>query len=136
MTSDSSVLAPYVINLTPHEITIVTDAGESRIPPSGKVARVSQKPRISCGELKCDGDLGVTIPLLEPPQFGAVDWPEFDKTKYNCALVSLLVGQAHEREARHEFPHFTVLSPDTSPDNVVRNDDGTIYGVRAFNVHS
>lgn len=136
MTDSTSIMTPYIINLTPHEITLITDKGESRIPPSGKVARVSQIPREQCGELNCRGDSDVKIPLFHSPVYGDVQWPEFDRAKYNCALVSLLVGQAHEKTQYKEMPNFTVISPDTSPDNVVRNDDGTIRGVKAFNLHT
>ena len=40
-----------IVNLTPHEITFVRESGNIAIPPSGDLARVSQKTEIT-GEIE------------------------------------------------------------------------------------
>lgn len=106
-----------IINLTPHAIVLIDSEGKvmRRIESSG-VARVSSKTS-TIGAL--DG-----IPVTYTT-FGAVEGlpAPNDGTKY---IVSLLVMQqvAHIRS--------DLFRPDTVPQSVVRNADGTIIGVKAL----
>lgn len=125
-----------LINLTPHAVVIITDRGQTEIPASGMVARVKQSPRKQIGTIGNTSPDCFPIPVFPSPKFGDIEWPEFDRSKYNGAIVSLLVGQAVENQHPKDRPPFLVLSPDTSPDNVVRDDDGNIEGVGALNVHT
>lgn len=125
-----------LLNMTPHTVVVITDKGQTDIPPSGKVARVAQKPRKELGSIGTPRSQSITIPIMPAPEFEDVEWPEFDQTQYAGVIVSLLVGQRVEAQAKHDRPSFSVFSPDTSPGSVVRDYDGNIEGVSAINVHS
>ena len=125
-----------MLNLTPHPIVIITDQGETEIPASGMVARVKQQERTAICSIGTDVPGSVMIPVFPAPRFTDITWPEFDKTKYSSVIVSLLVGQGVEALPVDEKPEFIVFSPDTSPESVVRAEDGSIEVVRALNVHS
>jgi len=106
-----------LINLTPHEIKIVGEDGEVKavIPPSGKVARVKTKQTV----------VGFVddIPIVKTT-FGDVEGlPEPQpNTVY---IVSSLVAQAIK--GRDD-----IVAPDTSPNGVVRDNEGRIVGVKRF----
>lgn len=125
-----------IINLTPHSIVVITARGQTDIPPSGKVARVAQKPRKEIATIGSTEPGSFCIPVVPAPEFEDVDWPEFDQSAYCGAIVSLLVGQRVEALEPTDRPSFAVFSPDTSPGSVVRDYDGNIEGVSALNVHS
>jgi len=59
-----------LVNLTPHEINIITPEGEIKIQPSGVIARVSVT-RERVGEITVDGK---TIPIYKN-KFGQVGKP-------------------------------------------------------------
>lgn len=106
-----------IVNLTPHSVTIVDDAGKiiRVIEPTKPAARVSSTVSVV-------GDVdGIPVTVAT---FGAVEGlpePQED-TIY---IVSLLVQQACP--SRNDL-----LRPDTGPQNVVRDADGNIVGVKAL----
>ncbi len=109
------------VNLTPHEIVIFDNEGKNiikRIPPSGQVARVSVK-RTKVAEIG-----GVPVFRTEYGEVEGLPEPK-EGTVY---IVSILVLQALRGRRKD------VIAPDTSPQSVIRDDQGRIKGVRAFTV--
>lgn len=110
-----------IINLTPHNITILTDSGERMdVPKSGTVARVSTTP----GERSAMSVNGCNIAIQAKDRIGDVTGlPEpQDGTIY---LVSGFVGSAVSRP--------DVFVPGTAPaDNPERNEKGHIVAVRVI----
>jgi len=104
-----------LINLTPHEVNIVTEAGIISIPASGVVARAAATPT-PVGTIEVDG---AEIDLVSTA-YGAVEnlpEPEAD----TIFIVSALTISA--------APDRTDLF---SPADLVRDEAGNIIGCRAF----
>lgn len=110
------IVCMKIINLTPHEISIISESGEvvRRYPASGQIARAASTTEI-IGEL--DG-----VPVARQ-QFGEVSGLP-DPEPGTVYLVSLVVGQAMKGQRDDLY------GPDTSPDGAVRDDDGRIIGTR------
>lgn len=102
-----------IINLTPHNVVIVTETREITIPISGTVARVEQ----TLIPLKTVRG----IPLMQA-QWGAVtDLPaEQDGVLY---IVSALVANAAKEQGRNDC---------VCPAQFVRNEQGQIIGAKAL----
>ena len=111
-----------IINLTPHELTLVggNDTVIGRIAPTGQVARViTQATRV--GQVVVDGH---TVPIVATSYGKVENLPVTQEdTTY---VVSILVIQAL-RGQRSD-----VVAPDTGPQSVVRDALGQIKGVRRF----
>ena len=104
-----------IINMTPHALNMITDAGEVIIPPSGIIARVSVT-REQIGTVEVDGAI---IPVNRSV-FGSVEGlPEPQPDTYY--VVSMLVAQA--------VPYRNDL---LIVDDTVRDEQGRIIGARAF----
>lgn len=112
-------MSKELINLTPHEITLVRKDGEKVvIPPSGKVARVRVEQK-EVGEI--DG-----FPVVQS-EFGEVEGlPE--EREGVIYIVSFPVLQALQGTRSD------VVAPDTSPQGAVRDEQGRIIGVKRFQV--
>ena len=110
------------VNLTPHEITVYDSTGQNvilKIPPSGKVARVSVFSRV-IGEIN-----GIPIRRAE---YGEVqDLPEPKEGVIYIVSTVLLIALREKGIARDD-----VVAPDTNPDSVVRDPQGRVIGVRYF----
>jgi hypothetical protein len=104
-----------IVNLTPHAIVLRGSAGDTTVPPSGTIARVSSTPGVLTERT------GIPVPVAGPTTFGDVTGlpaPE-DGTIY---IVSGLVAG---RVARSD-----VFAPGTGPaDNPVRDEKGNIVAV-------
>ncbi len=105
------------VNLTPHEITLVREDGEVvKIPPSGQVARVKVEQEV-VNEIN-------GIPIVKTT-FGDIEGlPEPQEGK--IFIVSSIVAQAAART--------DVVAPDTSPQGVIRDENGRIVGVKRFQI--
>lgn len=106
-----------IVNLTPHDVVIFDDKGEviKTYPKSGKVARIQDSVTIK-GDI--DG-----VPVGSITYGDAIDLPKPQDGVYY--IVSLVVRQA--------LPHRKdLISPDTSPAGVVRDDQGRILGTTRF----
>ena len=102
-----------IINLTPHDINIVTDSKTIIIEKSGKVVRVLEK---------CEETTAIdNIPVVIKKYTEIVDLPE--PTKDVIYLVSIIVLQ--QIKGRKDC-----YTPDTGPDSVIRNESGQIIGVK------
>lgn len=102
-----------LINLTPHEITIIDmDGGKVVLPKSENAARVDQNPKC-CGFINLPN--GQVIEM-KTPEFGEVTGlPEYQVgTMY---IVSAMVRAA--------LPNRFDL---VSPGNLIRDDDGNVTG--------
>ena len=112
-------------NFTPHELVIFGQDGKTiltKIPPSGQVARVTTR-RTKVGEL-ADAD-GHSVPIMRTEFGEVIGLPEPEEgTIY---VVSILVLQA--LPTRQDL-----VGADTTPEGVVRDADGKILGVKAFQV--
>jgi hypothetical protein len=111
-----------LVNLTPHEVVLYDSTGQSialKIPPSGKVARVTVKAEI-VGEVN-----GI---FIRKTTYGdIVDLPDQQEdTVYIVSTVVLLA--LHAKGIRRG----DVVSPDTNPDSVIRDPQGKILGVKYF----
>jgi|Deesub1362A_J573_1020465.scaffolds.fasta_scaffold03301_3 hypothetical protein len=129
------------VNMTPHAITIVGEDGLVKlvIPPSGKVARVRTEQTIvgsintisivktELGDVEgvptvcsnCHFDSADCV--YKPRGLGACE----DQEPAEIYVVSSLVAQA--LKGRKD-----VVAPDTSPQGVVRDENGRIVGVKRF----
>lgn len=101
-----------IINLTPHEINVFTEAGTITFPASGNVARVSTK-RETVQQI--DG-----IPVNHTTFGEVVGLPEQKEGTFY--IVSLATAKAVNR------------SDLLVTDEAVRDDDGKIIGCKAFAV--
>jgi hypothetical protein len=106
-----------LVNLTPHEVRVMGENGKIRlvVPPSGKVARVKTVQAVV-------GNVN-NIPVVRTT-FGDVEG--LPEPRENIVyIVSSIVAQA--------VPHREdVIAPDTSPQGVVRDEQGRIVGVKRF----
>jgi len=107
-------------NLTPHEIVVFDEKGEEimlKIPPSGQIARGEVKRR-KVGEIN-----GIPVYRVFLDEVKGVPFCK-ENTVF---IVSKIVQQ--EMSHRHDL-----VSPDTSPQGVVRDNEGKIIGVKGFQV--
>jgi hypothetical protein len=111
-----------IINLTPHEVIIYDQTGQNivlRIPPAGKVARVSISAQ-TVGEINSIAVRKTTygdIQDLPDPQPGVI---------YVVSTI-VLIALKDKGIIRPD-----VVSPDTNPDSAVRDASGKIIGVKYF----
>jgi hypothetical protein len=104
-----------LINLTPHEITIVREDNKIVLPPSGTIARVATTRRVVT-TIEVDG---MTIPVHRV-EFGQVEnLPEPQPGTWY--IVSAIVAQA--APGRDDL---------VIPDDAVRDEQGRIVGARAL----
>lgn len=105
-----------MVNLTPHEVSVMVGDKVHRIPPSGKIVRVTSQCE-PCGSIngipivRCSDGAVHTLPL---PEKGTV------------YIVSSVVAKAVKRK--------DVLSPDTSDDGVIKDGAGFIVAVKRLQV--
>lgn len=101
-----------LINLTPHDITVVTHTATSTIPKSGTVARVSQVSTI----VDVINDIPISI-----VKFGdVVGLPDFDHD--TRLIVSSMVKNA-VGNTRYDL---------LSPGDLVRDDSGNVIGCKGL----
>jgi len=104
-----------IVNLTPHELNFVLGDAEIKIPPSGQVARMTEKTEI-IGDV--DG-----IPIIRKT-FGEVeDLPE--RQENTILVVSLLTAQAIKGRGR---PDVFVIGES------LRNEKGQVIGAKSLAV--
>ena len=110
------------INLTPHEITLIDDQGnvKMKIPPSGQVVRVKSEQQVN-RELE-DG-----VKIYDTVFTEIEGLPE--KKEDTIYIVSTLVLQALKANG---IERDDVVAPNTSPGQVVRDENGRIIGVKSF----
>lgn len=106
-----------IINLTPHQVSVLVGEEMKTFEPSGMIARVSTNCKVVgyVDGIEIVAQTYGDIQGLPEPQEG---------TLY---LVSLLVRQAAQAQGRTD-----VISPDTSPESAIRDVEGRIVGVRRF----
>ncbi len=110
-----------LVNLTPHPITVYDESGNilMNVPPSGQVVRVSTTSRII--------DNVDNIPIREV-QYGDIQGlPEPQEGV--VYIVSTIVVLALKAKGINRVD---VVSPDTSQDSVIRDNEGKIIGVKYF----
>ena len=106
-----------IVNLTPHAVTVRTEAGDRTFAPSGQVARVTTQ------SVQVDDIDG--IPVYEQT-FGDIEGLP-DPEPGTIFIVSMVVRQAAQKLGRTD-----VVSPDTSPSGAIRDEQGRIIAVRGF----
>ena len=110
-----------IINATPHDVTIITDAYSTTIGKAGYEIRAESAPAI---KTSVQGP-GWHIPCVEK-----VHWVGLKNhnrpAKGRAVMVSIVAAPLM---AEHR-PDCLVLVPDTGPGSVVRNESGQIKGVR------
>ena len=104
-----------IINLTPHDVVVVTEAGNITIPKSGVVARCAQQTE-QVGQLQYAGN---TIPLTVTSYGELVDLPNPKPETYY--IVSRLVMSA--ASGRTDL---------LCPNGLVRDDNGNIIGCESL----
>jgi hypothetical protein len=111
-----------VKNLTPHPITLVGNAGEVTIPPSGLVVR-AREVREVLGAVEVDG--AGTLPVLRVSYAEPEGLPELEAgTIYIVSALAASAIRAHcPTEVADRF--FVVSDP-------VRDESGRIVGARAL----
>jgi hypothetical protein len=101
-----------ILNLTPHDITILgPDGTETTIPPSGTVARVSTTDEVV-------GTCSITGAPIVRRRFGEVTGLPEEGTP--CLVSALVLSAVPGREG--------IYAPDTGP-TAVRNESGQIVAV-------
>ena len=105
-----------IVNLTPHEISVMVGDTMKRLPPSGKVVRISSQCE-PCGELN-----GMPVVRCYEGEPRGMPEPK-EGTVY---LVSSVVAKAIKRK--------DVLAPDTSDEGVIRDGSGYIMAVKRLQV--
>ncbi len=103
-----------IINLTPHDVNIITDTGVITIPASGQVARCSTTRKVI--DIISINGIKVPINQVAYSQVEGLPNPAPD-TLY---IVSALVAQACNRQDL------------VIPDDSVRDEQGRIVGCRAL----
>lgn len=100
-----------LVNLTPHEITVITDDGkEIKIPPSGRIARILTKDE-KVGEVN-------GISMYETKLVEVQDLPE--PMPNTLFIVSVVVAEKVRR------------SDVLAPYSLVRDENGTVKGCRGL----
>lgn len=113
-----------LINLTPHQITLVIDDGEGdfidhAVEPSGSIARVSMT-EVEAGKLQDEwGNDFIPIIRRVPAEVEGLPEPTPD----TIFIVSSMVLDALKHTTRTD-----VFAPDTGP-SARRNDKGQVTGV-------
>jgi hypothetical protein len=108
------------VNLTPHAINVVQPNGDVlTIPPSGQVARVKTYS-VPAGEVA-----GIPVVRVEYGDIEGLPEPQ-PGTVYIVSTMVILALRA-KGIRRND-----VVSPDTSPESVVRDEKGNIIGVKRF----
>lgn len=110
-----------VVNLTPHNITIVMDSGKVDIPPSGTVVRVTtvDTPK---GTVNIDG---IDVPVITTT-FTTVDGLPDPQPDTIYLVSTIVLSQLKQLGIVRD----DLFAPDTSPTGAVRNDAGQIIGVK------
>lgn len=109
-------------NLTPHPIHVYSEGEVIRTYPSVGSLRLVPKKQTMMESV--DG-----VPVISPPEHEDISG-DISKDSTEPILVSMLVGNfLAENKDRYKGP---VYGPDTSPDGVVRNEEGNISGCKRF----
>lgn len=103
-----------LINLTPHEVNIVSEWGTRNIPPSGQLARVSVET-VVVGET----DDGI---LITASSYGEVEGLPEPEEGVGYIVSSLVAGHCKDRN--------DVFIPNDS----IRDDKGRIVGCRTLGI--
>lgn len=106
-----------IVNLTPHDVTIVTDSGNITIEASGEVARC-EAFTINDGGIIIDG---IDIPITSTEMGKVTGLPE--ETEGTCYIVSRVVAEACKDRS-------DLLIPNES----VRDSSGRIIGCKSLAV--
>lgn len=120
-----------VVNLTPHDITVVVDdEGENIVfPKSGFTMRMKSAPQAA---VDVDGMAGIKV--VDAQRFEAIEWPDADNFERGThILVSMPVGE-HFR-AHGGNGDLWVLGPDMGPASAVR-DGNNIVGCRRLALYA
>lgn len=108
------VKEPEIVNLTSHDVTLVNEYGQTRVfPPSGTVARVNQ----TLVDFNISG-----IPVKRIQDIRLAGLPPEEPGK-----IFIVSGRVFEASTRPDL-----IAPDTTPDSVVKDGNGSIIGVRQF----
>lgn len=106
-----------IVNLTPHQVTVRTESGDRVFEPSGQVARVAVT------SVQTDEIDGIPVVSQTYGQIEGLPEPQ----EGTIFIVSMVVRQAAQEKGRTD-----VVSPDTSPQGAIRNEQGQIVAVRGF----
>ena len=106
-----------IVNLSPHEVNVVTEAGVTSIPPSGDVARVA----ISREEVEPIIVDGAEIPVNRVSYGELEGLPAPREGTYY--IVSSIVAMSARAPARTDI---------LVPDDFIHDNEGKIVGCRAF----
>jgi hypothetical protein len=118
-----------IVNLTPHDVVLCGPDGKAvrTFPRSGNVLRV----RFSDPKLTVVHHDGCEIPVAlgeVNPQFVQLEFDHAPPPPSVAVIVSEVCAKVMMQNA--EPGEGAILSPDTGPDSVVREQDGTLVGVR------
>ncbi len=114
--------AERYVNCTPHSINVFASDGKTNVmtfPQSKFIARIEQLPQKEIGRIFAK------VPIVDTPAYGQViGLPDVA----GDIIVSMDV--AHRLCETRQWSAGKVLVPDTSPDGVVRDDNGQIVGTK------
>lgn len=105
-----------IVNLTPHALTIVVGEATFEVPPSGQVARVSER-QVQIGTLALAP--GISVPLVTKVYGDVEGLPEADGVS-TFVVSSMVKARCPDR-------------PDVvAPADLARDDAGRVVGARAL----
>lgn len=114
-----------VLNLTPHDVTVIGLDCQVTYPASGQQVRMLSEPQVvvDCG-------LG-EVPVVTAQSWSGVDESVNIDSDVTHLLVSMPVGEFLARSSiSNKYWNYTIIGPDTGPDGAVRDGGGRIVGCR------
>ena len=108
-----------VVNLTPHEINIITESGTITFPPSGIVARVAAKAVETDTLYIGPRGMLLAIPVTTPYYSDIEDLPE------PCEGTAYIVSSIVATRCKYRNDVF-------APGELVRDDTGKVIGCKAL----
>lgn len=125
---DSNKKSDMIIkNFTPHEIVVKVNDEFIKYPSVGELRINSKQSNL--------GTLHNGIPLYSPQEFTGINKnTEFEKSAFDAIIVSMIVGEYYKKKGKELAINFLVVSPDTSPVSVIR-ENGVIVAVSRFVVY-
>lgn len=106
-----------IINLTPHEITIITDGDCTPIKPSGIVCRIIEETET------VSSVNGIPIRVSHPTAVEGLP-PQQEGVLYFCSGMAAAAAWALGRA--------DVVCPSTDADDIVRNERGQTVAIKAL----
>lgn len=126
----TNLKADRIVNLTPHDICVRVNS-ETVVFKSMGTARVKEVPGSTVGFV----DNGAVIRAQS--DYGIVEWPDqINYVSVDGVIVSTIVAQEVMKLPATKRPVFWILTPDSSPVSVERDEKGQIKSISGLILHT